>query len=272
MADAGEEDLFVTQNNSITPPCEREDGGMYECLATSHAGSDSVFVTLTVQIPQSITSTYVDEAVAIKGEEVILPCKAIGYPRPQIEWRKDQHETDFSGNSHPESHSSLSSQRHIRTGHLVVSGWTPVDWQPTQLRKSRILFSCKFTITWYKNGGEYNLDEIEDKRVVVLEEGRILQFNNIIAYDTVRFMCVARNLAVPPTIDESTASPANISIIAHQTLTIDCPAQGIPTPEITWFIGDQEISNGHRIGSTFSADGRRLELSNTYVDDSGKRV
>jgi hypothetical protein len=79
---------------------QREDGGMYECLAVSKAGSDSIFVTLTVQIPPTITSDPVSEVVAVKGDEALLPCEATGDPLPHIEWRKDQHEIDFFEFSH----------------------------------------------------------------------------------------------------------------------------------------------------------------------------
>ena len=36
----------------------------------------------------------------VTGEEVILPCEAIGQPRPEIEWRKDISEIDFFDSEH----------------------------------------------------------------------------------------------------------------------------------------------------------------------------
>ena len=39
----------------------------------------------------------------------------------------------------------------------------------------------------------------------------------------------------PPSINEDDVSGRNLTVIAGRSKVIDCPARGVPAPEIVWF-------------------------------------
>lgn len=78
------------------------------------------------------------------------------------------------------------------------------------------------------------------------------------------------NFTVPPKLDEKSASPGNMSVVLGQPIFIHCPVSGIPPPEVTWYKdGDlvlPELDPNLRV----LAEGRRLEIINARVMDTGK--
>jgi hemicentin len=136
-------------------------------------------------------------------------------------------------------------------------------------------------ITWYKNGEEVIEEYLED-RVKILNGGQELEISSSDIDDTARYTCVARNLAgeteknfdldvfVPPTINDETATKLNISVIASRPVSIECPAFGVPLPDIVWFKDDQEIYPEHNHDLQILGNGRRLEISSADIADTGR--
>lgn len=73
--------------------------------------------------------------------------------------------------------------------------------------------------------------------------------------------------AVPPYVDTTAASPDHMTPIQNTPLVINCPISGVPTPNITWYKDGEVISSSNHV--TISANGRRLTVTDTQVDDSG---
>jgi hemicentin len=101
--------------------------------------------------------------------------------------------------------------------------------------------------------------------------------------DTARYTCVARNIAgerdrdynvdvyVPPKIDESLVPLYNLSVITGRPVAIDCPADGIPPPEITWFKDGVELApDQNQRDLRIVSRGRRLEINSADISDSAK--
>ena len=75
---------------------------------------------------------------------------------------------------------------------------------------------------------------------------------------------------MPPTIDDETATKLNISVIASRPVSIECPAFGVPLPDIVWFKDDQEIYPEHNHDLQILGNGRRLEISSADIADTGR--
>ncbi|GFN88309.1 hemicentin-1 [Plakobranchus ocellatus] len=94
-------------------------------------------------------------------------------------------------------------------------------------------------ITWYKDREPIR----ETERVFLSNQARSLTITIAEVEDEARYKCKAVNPAgevekyfdldvqVPPQIDESGVSPFNQSVIAGETLYINCPIQGKPLPK-----------------------------------------
>lgn len=76
--------------------------------------------------------------------------------------------------------------------------------------------------------------------------------------------------SVPPEIDENTASNHNLSVIAGQSIAIDCPVSGVPPPAIKWFKDDVIIKPMESINVKTLYNGRRLEITEAEVYDAGR--
>lgn len=61
-----------------------------------------------------------------------------------------------------------------------------------------------------------------------------------------------------------------MSVIAGQSIVIDCPAKGVPTPLISWFKDDREIKPSNSIDIRILYNGRRLEINSAKVSDAGR--
>ena len=82
---------------------------------------------------------------------------------------------------------------------------------------------------------------------------------------------------VPPQIDSSDLD-LNPKVIRGKSITLHCPVQGTPFPNITWFKNDHVLSENEAVVSENEADdrvrvimsGRQLELSLAQPSDAGK--
>jgi len=83
-----------------------------------------------------------------------------------------------------------------------------------------------------------------------------------------KFFCCC--IAVPPHIDSSDLD-LNPKVIRGKSVTLNCPVQGTPFPNITWLKNDRVLSEneaGRRLRVRLS--GRQLELSLAQQSDAAK--
>ena len=75
---------------------------------------------------------------------------------------------------------------------------------------------------------------------------------------------------MPPTIDEDNVSKDNLSVIVEQNIAIDCPVHGVPPPAISWFKDGFEVVPEFERNIRIKSEGRRLEITEAEVSDSGR--
>uniref|UniRef100_A0A8B9ZBH1 Hemicentin 1 n=1 Tax=Anas platyrhynchos TaxID=8839 RepID=A0A8B9ZBH1_ANAPL len=134
-------------------------------------------------------------------------------------------------------------------------------------------------LTWYKDG--YLLSSSD--KVLILPGGRVLQIPRVQAEDAGRYMCVAVNEAgedsihydvrvlLPPSISGADGDlPEEVTVLVNKVAVMDCVASGSPSPSITW------QKDGHLLAEddkpTFLSNGRRLQISNAQITDTGRYV
>uniref|UniRef100_A0A8C3GM35 Hemicentin 1 n=1 Tax=Cairina moschata TaxID=8855 RepID=A0A8C3GM35_CAIMO len=134
-------------------------------------------------------------------------------------------------------------------------------------------------LTWYKDG--YLLSSSD--KVLILPGGRVLQIPRVQAEDAGRYMCVAVNEAgedsihynvrvlLPPSISGADGDlPEEVTVLVNKVAVMDCVASGSPSPSITW------QKDGHILAEddkpTFLSNGRRLQISNAQITDTGRYV
>ena len=75
---------------------------------------------------------------------------------------------------------------------------------------------------------------------------------------------------MPPTIDPTAVSDFNLSVIVEHPTAIDCPAEGIPPPEVLWFKDGFPLVPEQERNIRVISGGRRLEITSAEVADTGK--
>uniref|UniRef100_A0A3Q1FDM7 Ig-like domain-containing protein n=1 Tax=Acanthochromis polyacanthus TaxID=80966 RepID=A0A3Q1FDM7_9TELE len=87
-------DMFLMASSRMTPDgsliirnMEKKDGGVYGCLASNQAGTDSMTSILTYNESPVVTVALSEILIGI-GETTVMACSASGVPQPEIWWYK----------------------------------------------------------------------------------------------------------------------------------------------------------------------------------------
>ncbi|MGH0125472.1 UNVERIFIED_CONTAM: hypothetical protein FKN15_054569 [Acipenser sinensis] len=169
-------------------------------------------------------------------------------------------------------------------------------WVPPSIRDSDEVFQLTVTegslitlvcessgipppsLTWKKNGAVLKADS--RGRVRVLSGGRQLQISSAEKSDAASYSCMASNMAgdtmkeynlqvhVRPTILNSGNRPSDVTVTRRNDITLECEAQGIPRPAVTWLKDGQPLVNGR--GVLILNEGRLLQIKNSQVSDTGR--
>ncbi|XP_071373120.1 hemicentin-1, partial [Centroberyx affinis] len=277
-----------------------EDTAVYECVVSNEAGEDSRAINLTVQVPPSIADEST-ELVVTKLSPVVIGCTASGVPEPILHWSKDGMKLPKEGQgysilpsgpveitsaelSHAGRYSCVaknaagSAHRHVQ---LTVQEIPVIQAHPSTLDvilNNPITLPCRATgsprptVTWQKEG--INIPTTGAGFTVLPNGG--LQISKASVSDSGTYMCVAQNPAgtalgktklrvqVPPVISSETQSyltPLDSSV------TLQCQAEGSPSPSVTWHKDGQPLSESVRQRVLSSGS---LQIAFAQPSDTGR--
>ncbi|XP_062920094.1 hemicentin-1 isoform X2 [Mobula hypostoma] len=277
-----------------------KDTGTYMCVAQNPSGTALGKIRLRVQVPPVIMAHPTNYVVTL-DKPVTMVCEAKGYPNPEVTWNKDGHPVSESIRQRILSTGALqiafaqpqdtgrytctaansagsSSSVMVLTVHIPPSMHTSAT-EFVAIEQSQIIIPCSAdgvpepALTWQKDGkilqnklGKYKL----------LPSGELL-VENAVPDDTGSYTCMATNMAgrdtktitlnvyTHPTFTEL---PGDVSLNREERLELNCAANGIPTPKVTWTFNNNIIPaqyddvNGHS----------KLVIEKTSKDDSGTYV
>ncbi|XP_021053028.1 hemicentin-1 [Mus pahari] len=284
---------------------ETEDTGKYTCIAANEAGEVSKHFILKVLEPPHINgSEGPGEVSVIVNNPLELSCIASGIPAPKISWMKDGRpflQTEQVQTLEGGAFLRVSSAQVEDTGRYTCLASSPagdddkeylvrVHVPPniagmdeaqdfTVLRNRQVTLECKSdavpppVIMWLKNGEQLQATP----RVRILSGGRYLQINNADLGDTANYTCVASNVAgkttrefnltvnVPPSIS---GGPQSLVTLLNKSISLECSAEGVPVPRITWRKDGVVLTESHARYSIL--ENGFLHIESAHVTDTGR--
>ncbi|KAK7933456.1 hypothetical protein WMY93_004352 [Mugilogobius chulae] len=284
---------------------KEEDAGQYVCTATNSAGQDQKSILLSVYVLPTLKPHPGGESVTLQvGSSVTLRCEANGVPRPEVTWYKNGHQLAPGNGLKIKDHqleitgvqvadggtytckvSNVAGQVD-RTFRVAVHVPPVLDgplWESINYTLgSHIALLCEATgvpmpsITWLKDGTpiESSLQWQWSVR------GNRLELGPLTLSNAGTYTCVAKNsegqtqrdfkltVLVSPTIIDS-QHPSDVSAPLGQELTLECKANGIPPPRISWLKDGVTLAGSDTRRIHTSADGSTLTLLRLSAEDSG---
>ncbi|XP_048772936.2 hemicentin-1-like isoform X2 [Ostrea edulis] len=285
-------------------------GGMYTCIASNSAGDDKVDIELEVWVPPVIDKESFEKYTGVnKGRATLLNCPAHGLPPPNITWYKDgaplvldkRMVLQTGGLQLKIANTTINDTGTFTCTAVNPAGKDSVDMElevmvPPSIDESNVVYTPKViqnrtviiecpvsgvpepTVSWTINDSPL----VPKDRIHLLERNRQLTIDQAQVADTATYMCVAENKAgelrkkfhlevlVPAHILTEVASDNNLVTIQNQTININCPSMGIPTPSIIWLKNRVPLLDSPYKRMRVLSNDQFLEISNAQVEDAGK--
>ncbi|XP_043555476.1 hemicentin-1 [Chiloscyllium plagiosum] len=294
-------DYTVLPNGSLQiTQAAIKDTGTYICVAQNPTGTALGKIKLRVQVPPVIMAHPKNYIVAL-DKSVTMLCEAKGYPMPEVTWNKDGQPVTESIRQRILSTGALqiafvqprdtgrytctaSNLAGSRSSVMVLTVHIPptihtTDIEYTVVKESQATLPCiadgvpEPVITWKKDGKV--LHNIPRKYRLMLSGELIVE--NTMPDDTGNYTCVATNMAGQDTKTFSltvyvhpafTELPGDASLNKGERLSLNCAANGIPTPKIIW-----TFNNSIKSAQYNNASGQsKLVIEKVSKDDSGTYV
>ncbi|XP_066112042.1 hemicentin-2 isoform X1 [Saccopteryx bilineata] len=250
--------------------------GRYTCVARNSAGVAHKHVVLTVQA-SPVVKPLPSLVRALVEEEVLLPCKALGVPRPSITWQKEGLSISGGGSTQvlpsgqlrilrasPEDAGNYfciaqnSAGSAVGKTRLVIQVPPVIETALSDLSTpegSHALLPCTAhgspepDITWEKDG--WPVSGAEGKFAVQPSGELLVKYSE--SQDAGTYTCTAENpagrarrrvhltiLALPV----FTTLPGDRSLRLGDRLWLRCAARGSPTPSIGWTVNNRPVTDG----------------------------
>ncbi|XP_035291447.1 hemicentin-1 [Anguilla anguilla] len=281
------------------------DSGTYTCLAVSPAGQESKIYTLSVLVPPSIGGDVGSprEVQVAQDSVVTLECLAAGYPPPQISWLWNGRPLLLSPRTRLLSADAVlrispvqlsdsgvyTCVARSRAGLAELSYNVQVQVPPgvdhveptehvTVVQGSLVTLTCEArgipppSLSWLKDGQPLSLH----RNLLLDGHETRLRLPDVSSADAGQYSCVASNQAgsstktfnltvqEPPKISGS-GSPEEVSIAINSPLELECAAEGVPPPTLSW------LKDGHPLegDAVVLRNGGLLRISKVQVEDAG---
>ncbi|XP_025060802.1 hemicentin-2 [Alligator sinensis] len=279
------------------------DEGLYTCTATNPAGNASLSYHLEVQVPPRVLPAPKLLRV-LSGRTLDLPCVAHGDPVPTLSWFKDGRslrvgDRDFLAG--PDGTLKFADVRVSDSGRYRCiaangAGEDAIEFTVEVMElpyledgadvllervvHENVTLPCpaqgtpKPVIVWLKNGADV-LNTLPGASV--LEEGS-LAIDSVLTSDSGDYTCLVTNevgsatgrvklvVYAPPEMRGSSPE-GNISVLANQTLTLDCDVSGTPAPAVTWSKDGQPVTESGSL--RFLHGAQSLKFHKVRKEDSG---
>ncbi|XP_019412229.1 PREDICTED: hemicentin-1 isoform X1 [Crocodylus porosus] len=301
--------LYVDRGQFLQiPQAQVSDSAKYTCHVANIAGTSEKVYEVDVYVPPVIEgdSDTIQNKQVVAGNSLTLECKAAGNPPPLLTWLKDGVPVKASENLRILSRgkkleildaaetdrgqyvcvaTSIAGEKKMKYDvEILVPPHVEGEEEPLDyivILHSPLELDCLATgtpsptIMWLKDG--HPIEEGDDYKILL--NGRKLLISRPQVSDTGRYKCVATNTAgdherefdvtvhVPPTI-KSTGSSER-SVVIYKPTTLQCIANGIPSPSITWLKDGQPV-NTARGNIRLESSSRILQIAKALLEDAGK--
>ncbi|KAK7889296.1 hypothetical protein WMY93_024856 [Mugilogobius chulae] len=241
------------------------------------------------------------------GEPVELQCQSDAIPPPTLSWRKDGRPlfrklgltVSEDGSLLKIARAQMQDSGRYTCEATNVAGKTDKNynlnvWVSPSIRGSDevspltvtegglITLVCESSgipppsLTWKKNGKDLKTNQ----RVRILSGGRQLQISSANRTDSASYTCIASSASgssskdfslqvyVRPYIKPSEGESEDITVIKGGDLSLQCAAEGVPRPAVTWLKDGRPITGQH--GAKVLNEGRLLQIKDAKVSDTGR--
>uniref|UniRef100_A0A3Q1B6M5 Hemicentin-1 n=1 Tax=Amphiprion ocellaris TaxID=80972 RepID=A0A3Q1B6M5_AMPOC len=282
------------------------DTGRYTCVAVNAGGEQHKEYDLRVYVPPNIKGEEVNATVML-GRPVELHCQSDAIPPPTLSWRKDGRPlfrkpgltVSADGSLLKVDSAQVQDSGRYTCEATNVAGKTEknynlIVWVSPSIRGSEevspltviegslITLVCESSgipppsLTWRKDGSELK----SDQRIRVLSGGRQLQISSADKTDTASYTCTASSAAgttskeyslqvyVRPSIRGSEGDTDDITVTKGGDVTLQCAAEGVPRPAVTWLKDGRPITGQH--GAKVLNEGQLLQIKDAKVSDTGR--
>ncbi|KAE8293961.1 Hemicentin-1 Fibulin-6 [Larimichthys crocea] len=291
-------DMFImaSSRHRMTPDgtlvirkMEKKDGGVYGCLASNQAGTDTMTSTLTY-IESPVVTVALSEILIGIGETTVMACSASGTPQPEIWWYKgdvqlhsssllvvdtfggtltikETQDTDAGDYTCVAVNSAGTSSGKIS---LDVGATPKFTREPSDVAVdigSNVTLPClaegypEPQVTWRREDG-LPLSQRPRAHGTITQNRGSLHITSLWVEDEAVYICEAHNhfgkiqaqariIVTGLVIPTIQYGPQVFNTIEGTSITLPCRASGIPTPDITWTKGGELLYLG---GPAFSLD------------------
>ncbi|XP_072199268.1 hemicentin-1 isoform X3 [Excalfactoria chinensis] len=286
------------------------DTGKYACVAVNAAGESQRDIDLRVYVPPNImgeeqnVSVLISQAVELLCQSNAVPLPMLtwlkdGRPllkKPGLSISEDGSVLKIEGAQVKDTGRYTCEATNVAgktKKNYNVNVWvSPSIYgsddisQLTVIEGRLISLICESTgipppsLTWKKSGSPLEADH--SGRVRILSGGRQLQISIAEISDAASYVCIASNVAgsakkeyslqvyIRPTILDGDSHPSKLVAAQGSELSLECKAQGIPEPAVTWMKDGRPLVSGEDIAILH--DGHFLQLRNIQVSDTGRYV
>ncbi|KAG7164030.1 Hemicentin-1-like 7 [Homarus americanus] len=249
----------------------KTDDGRYVCLATNEAGTVEQDFTLRVMVPPRLSdldSPMVEKSVvdgkslSSLSSEVTVDNRGrhltISYAQPSDSGNYTCQATNVAGTTN------------LTT---LLSVLTPPSWNSDSDLEEEIvgvaghgldlycdvLSSPAPSILWVKDG---QMLTPTPEKVLLTQNDKLLQLKSLKDSDSGHYTCVANNAAgtaeydfevtvlAPPTLLYQPQT--DHTVLVNRAVSLECPVEGTPQPDIEWIVDDQPVTDSSRFISLSS--------------------
>ncbi|XP_069798458.1 hemicentin-1 [Narcine bancroftii] len=284
------------------------DTGRYSCVAVNAAGEQQRDIDLRIYVPPNImgeeqnVSVTINQSVVLECQSNAVPPPTLSWLKDGKPLFKKPGliVSDDGSTLKIEAVQVLDSGRYTCEATNVagkteknynLNVWVPPNIQGsnelskiTVMKGNLISLICESSgipppsLMWKKNGSPL-LNDLNGQ-VRVVSGGRQLQISNSKLSDSASYTCEASNIAgatkkeytlevyVRPSIHNSGRQPTEVIVVQGNDVNLECKAQGIPRPALTWLKDDRPLVNNR--GVTILNNGLLLQVKNAQVYDTGR--